>query len=444
MIKLLFLLFTIILAALASVWFVENDGSIILEWMGYRIQTSVAFAALATVMLVVLLAMSLQLLLWLKSYPKRYQKELKEKRRDKGLTALTEGFAAVAAGDPKQARKLTKKAEHNLGAIPLTRLLNAQTAQLDGNNEEARIHYTAMLENKQTEMIAVKGLLLQSRQEGDLNKAIFLADKALKVKPDANWAISILCDLYKRTKQWSLAKEMLQNAVKKKIITSESAKRELALITIVEAEELSKSGYNSEAVILAKQAFKSLPDFPPVIVGYAEILEREGKQRTAIKLLENGWKLHPHPDIATLYIQFFAEEGNDKRFVRAEKLFKLKPEHVESHLLVARMAMQADHHEKARDYLKSALKIAETYSVCRLMADLERQLGSAHEVVNGWENRAESAYSYPSWQCKNCGHQDQHWHVNCRHCDSFDSMRWSADVPSDEITASSNDRMLLA
>ncbi len=53
MTKLFIFLFTLTLAAIGAMWFIENDGSIVIEWLGYRVQTSVAFTILASVVILV-------------------------------------------------------------------------------------------------------------------------------------------------------------------------------------------------------------------------------------------------------------------------------------------------------------------------------------------------------------------------------------------------------
>lgn len=442
MTRLFLLLLMLTLFSCVAMWFVENDGSIVIRWMNYHIQTSVSVASLVCVVFVVLCAMVLQFFIWLKNYPNKYKKELKEKRRDQGLTALTEGFAAVAAGDAKQAKRLTKKATHNLGPIPLTKLLCAQTAQLEGDKEEARIHYTAMLENKETEMIAIKGLLIQARQEGDLSKAIFLAEKALNTRPDAQWAISILIDLYKRTRQWDKAEKIIEKALKKKCIDAGESKRALALISMAKAIEIRNTGQNALALKLVYKAHRLLPDSVPIITTYTDILIGVGQQRKAIKVLEAGWRLNPHPDIALHYMKIFSADTSEKRLQRAEKLHNLQPNHVEGHLVVARTAMAAQNFSKARNHLKMALAIAETSTVCRLMAELERQENAGHDVITNWENRSEAALTDPMWHCKNCGYIDRHWHINCHHCEAFDSLCWKETAANENIVHTNNTGLL--
>lgn len=424
MTRLLIFLVIITFASIGAMWFIENDGSIVITWLGYRIQTSVAFSLLATIILCVAFTIVIQVLIWVVTAPKRFRKELTEKKRDKGLTALTSGFAAIAAGDTKNAKKLTKKARYCLGPIPLTKLLAAQTAQLEGNEQIATEHYTAMLENKETELVAIKGLLIQARKDGDLKKAEFLAEKALKILPDANWAVSILMDLYKLGKSWEKAEQITQLAYKKKIITSNEVNRTLSIINLAKSIECKNQEDNKNALKLAQKSNQLLPNFAPITEHLALLYIEQNETKKALKLIEQQWKTSPHPRLASIYIKTFSNEKNEKRVARIEKLCNLNPEHIESHILMARIDIETHQYGKARNHLKKALSENENSTICSLMAEIERNDKSDPDTVMKWEKRVTTAPPPPRWTCNICGYTAIFWSPNCPGCQSFDSLKW--------------------
>jgi HemY protein len=410
-------------------WFVENDGSIVMYWLGYRIQTSMAFASLFALVAVVVTAMLLQFLFWLKESPKKYRQNILDKRKERGLKALTEGFAAIAAGDAKQAQSLTKRALHCLGEIPITRLLSAQTAQLEGNDELAKAHYTSMLENKETKMIAIKGLLIQARKEGDLEKAIFLAEKALEINSKAHWAASILMDLYKNKKDWVNAERIVQYAVKHSLISQESAKRMLAIIALGKSHVFTlNQPIPDDALKYIDQAQKHLPHFPPVVVAKAFLLNQQNDTKKALRAIENAWKKQPHDDYVKTLLVLTENMPLEKQLSYTEKLLKTHPEHFASHLAVAQVAIKAGNLSKARNHLKIALSQHETVSVCNMMAELERQDQANIEVIQQWQDRAANAEPDYHWVCESCGAQNQSWNTHCGHCDAFDRLVWANNI----------------
>lgn len=424
MTRIFIFLFTLTLASIAAMWFIENDGSITLEWLGYRVQTSVAFAVLASIVVIIICTTLLQMLLWIKGAPRKYRKAMSERKREQGLTALTNGFAAIAAGDIRQAKKLTKQATNCLGNISLTKLLAAQTAQLEGNRELAKVHYTSMLENKDTEIIAIKGLLIQARQDGDFSKAVFLAEKAIALRPDADWAVLILIEMYKITKRWTEVEQVLQRALKLKIIGKDEYQRSMSLVYMARSKAMAAHGDNREAVKLAAKSYKLLPDFVPVITGYADILLQDGNKRKAAKILEAGWKHAPHSDIAESYMAVYGDENAAKKLNKAERLLALQPSNPHGHLIVAKTAMLADEYGKARNHLKIALGSIETRSICALMAEVEKQEGSSPDVIQQWKQRLETSADDHSWTCEKCNNSHAKWSVNCNNCDAFDSLVW--------------------
>jgi HemY protein len=424
MTRLFIFLFAVTLASMAAMWFIENDGSIIVEWLGYRIQTSVAFSILAAIIILIICTTLLQLILWLKNFPKNCRKAISERKRDQGLTALTEGFAAIAAGDIKQAKRLTKQAANYLGHIPLTKLLSAQTAQLEGNTDLAKVHYTAMLENKETEIIAIKGLLLQAKKDGDFNKAMFLAEKAVSIQPDAVWAISILLDLYKITGKWANAEQTIKKAAKLGVISAYDSKRSLALISRARSNKLLKAGDISGALSSAKNSYKLLPDFPPVATNYAKILLKNNSKRKAVKVLEKCWKEEPHPKIASLYMEIFGDETNTKFIKHTEKLVSMQPNNIYGHIEIAKAAMASDDFDTAREHLKTALSITETSSICQLMAEVEKRDGGSPDLIRQWLQRVQTARPDPAWVCVECSHITNVWSIGCKECQAFDSLEW--------------------
>lgn len=426
--KALFFLLFLTIFSLASLWFVENDGSIVIDWMGYRIQTSVAFSILFLIITIVTCTLFLQIILWIKSGPGRFRKARKERRFSKGLIALTQGFAAIAAGDTAQARSLTKRATNNLDNMPIIKLLAAQTAQLEGNREMAKEHYSAMLEdknkNKETEIIAIKGLLLEARQDNDLGKALFLAEKAYKLKPDADWVILVLLDLYRRMNKWKEAEEITKRAVKYKLISKEEAQRVSALTAFAIYEDNLKRGSSEDSEDLIKKAYKSASDVVPIIIAYAKMLSSKDKTRKEVKLLEGHWRKTPHRDIAAAYMEIYADSSDEVRLQMAGRLLELQPLHPEAHFIYASMALEAGQTGLARQHLKTALSHGETKALCMLMAELESIDGASHEVVHYWRERGILANDFALWQCNKCNNKSDSWHVLCKNCGSFDSIYW--------------------
>ncbi len=426
MIRLLLFIALLIAASIATAWFIENDGSIVVEWMGYRIQTSVGFAALTGVIILAICTLVLESILWVRSLPERYQRKRREKQRERGISALTEGFAAIAAGDAKNARRLSSKAESCLGSLPVTRLLSAQTSQLEGNKEQAKQQYSVMLEHKETEIIAIKGLLLQAREDGDIKKAIFLAEKAANLAKNADWPIAILLDLYKHSAQWDKLESTIDKALSKKVISRSDALKMLAVCVLAQASVKEQSGETERALGMALSALKILPDFVPALVQIARLNLLENHPKQAIKLIEKHWARVHHPSLLALYLEAMEGESHEKSLQKAEKLIEKTIPSPENYTTLARFAIRTGQLAKANHFLEQSLSLHETQEAALLQAELLRREGADSDKVMDAENRALNAESGAAWHCHSCGHTTKAWDATCPHCHAFGSLEWGS------------------
>src|SRR3712207_5760396 len=175
------------IAAFAAVWLADRPGDVLITWGRYRVETSVAVAAILTVGLGVALALLWAAVRFVLRLPNRMSFASRARRRAKGYSAVSRGMIAVGAGDPVAARRYAREAERHLGREPLTLLLKAQAAQVSGDRNAAEAAFRRMLENHETRVLGLRGLFVEARRRGD-NAAKDYAVEAARLAPSVTWA----------------------------------------------------------------------------------------------------------------------------------------------------------------------------------------------------------------------------------------------------------------
>lgn len=412
-----------ILIAIA-VWLADRPGNVEIQWGDYLITTSVAVLVLVIAILAVVVAILYRGWIWLKKGPGRWRKSLHQNRREKGYESLTRGLVALAAGDSSEARRYARRADDMLDRPPLTLLLSAQAAQLDGDDKAATETFEAMLERPETEFLGLRGLMVEALRRGDYEAAREYARRAHQLRPDAAWAAEALFELETRDGDWQAAQRTLESAVDRRALGKPVSKRRRAVVLVERAREALKDLKRAEAIKLAREAHAEAPELVPAAVLLADLLVDEQKFRAAAKSIEQTWVVNPHPDLAKAYRRVARDEDAIATYRRMEKLLKAAPNSIESHVATARAALDAGLTGEARRHLEDAAKIEMSHRVAQLYVALEEKEGNG-EAAQEWLRKAADADVDKGWQCERCGHVADAWAPVCPHCGTFDSLAWT-------------------
>lgn len=413
----------------AAIFIADQPGKVALTWQGWEIDTSVAVMAFATVIVALVVAVLFNLLRLVLRGPRAWAQGRRERRRRNGYRALTQGMVAVAAGDAEEAQKLARKADSLLAEPPLTLLLSAQAAQLNGDESAATRYFTAMLERAETEFLGLRGLLMQALRGGDEATALRLAERAKALRPKTPWVLSHLLELQARAARWQPAEATLLEAARRKVLPQAESRHRHAVLLHEHASEADAQGRASDAMRLETKAHALEPGFAPVAVRYARTLAVRGQTRRARRALEAAWRMAPHPTIAEAYGTLFADETPLQRLKQFERLAALNPLHVESRLALAQASLEAQLWGEARRHLATAqgdeIEANAPPRICRLMAEIEESEHGDHAAARMWLARAATAAAPdPAWVCDACGAESADWASLCASCRNFATLAW--------------------
>ncbi|HSV28243.1 MAG TPA: heme biosynthesis HemY N-terminal domain-containing protein, partial [Candidatus Omnitrophota bacterium] len=200
------------LLVFASVWLADRPGEVTIHWQGWRLDTSVPVLLLIILATVALLDIVGRMVRGVVTAPGRFFRARHDKRKREGYVALSDGLAAIAAGDSRQARKLAKKADKLLEDRSLTGLLTAQAAELSGDDLEARKRFDDMVARPETAFLGLKGLLTLALKQGDREAALDYARRAWALRPGSDELAETLFDLQARAGHWAEADATLLEA----------------------------------------------------------------------------------------------------------------------------------------------------------------------------------------------------------------------------------------
>ena len=339
MIRLLIFLAALALAALGLTWLANNPGVVDLTWRGEEYEVSLMFALGAVLALAVALAIVWGVLRFVFRVPSLVSIGAQARRREKGFQALSRGMIAVGAGDARAAAKHATDASRLIGREPMTKLLQAQSAQLAGDTAGAVAAYNAMLDHHETHGLGLRGLHVEARRAGDHAAALQYAMRA-NARAPAAWAGQAVLDDRTRRGDWAGALATVDSNAAARLIDKPTANRWRAVIKTAMAEAAMERDPKA-ALALAQEACRLAPTLVPAAAICGRLSAQAGDYRRATRILEAAYAQTPHPDLAAAYLRVRHGDSSADRLARARALARVAPNDPESLLTVGRAALEA-------------------------------------------------------------------------------------------------------
>jgi HemY protein len=436
MLRLVLFLVAVAALAIGVSWLADRPGSLVINWQGYEIETSVfrAIVLLATLVGLSILLWSLARQLW--QSPAALGAYFNRRRQTRGLEALSSGMIAVGAGDRSLAMRHAIQARRSLPNEPLTHLLRAQAAQLGGDRVTSRRIFEAMLGSPDTELLGLRGLFLEAAREDEHEAARQFAERAVGLNPKLGWPVEALFDIQCKEGDWAGALDTLAVARRHQHVDKSIADRRRAVLVTARAQA-SEDADPLRAMQLALLAHNLAPDLVPAAAIGGRLLAARGHTARAAKVLERTWKRSPHPELATAYAHARIGDSPRDRLERVKRIALLNPHSIESPIAVATAAVEARDWSTARKALEPLLEGRLTARVCMLMARVEgEELGDAGRVRE-WLARAVHAPRDPAWTAD--GVISDRWAPISPVTGALDAFQWR--VPVEALEQSSAARL---
>jgi HemY protein len=395
MIRVILFLALVGIAALGVAWIADRPGDVAVTWLGFRIETSVTVAAVALAVTVAVAVAIWSLLRTVLRTPDYIAMFLSRRRGERGYRAISRGLVAIGAGDTRAASRAATEARRLVSGEPLALLLDAQCAQLGGDQTAAEQAFRAMAERADTKLLGLRGLFIEAQRRHDAAAALSYAEAAVNAAPALGWANKAILEFHCTTRDWAGALTALERSRRHALVDKADYQRKRAVLLTAQALAAEETDRDA-ARALAQDALRLAPTLVPAAELAGRLLGEAGELRRAIRVIEKAWEANPHPDLADTYAHLRPGDSARERLARVQTLAQKAPGHIESALAVAQAALDAQEFATAREALKPLLPHP-TQRVAVTMAEIEQKQSGDEGRAREWMSRALRAPRDPAW-----------------------------------------------
>ena len=448
LLKIILFMALVTVAAFGVIYVMDQDGGLTLAVAGreypfepIEVLVVLVIAMIAFLLLLKLAGLLIALLRFLSGDETALSRFFDRNRERRGFNALAEAMMLNASGDGKGALARAKKADKLLDRPELTRLVTAQAAEEAGDHQQAEEQFKAMLSDGRTRFVGIHGLMRQRLAKGETETALKLAERAYAIRPRHEGLLSTLFTLQTEQAKWDGARRTLAAQVKASALPRDVANRRDAMLTLASAQEGIAADDTGPAGDAALEAHRLTPGHVPASVTAARVHLHRGSPRAAQRTLVKTWKIAPHPDLAAAFAALMPDETATTRRKRFEAILKIHPDHAETKMLRAELAIADEDFPAARRAMGDLATTTPTTRALAIMAAVERGEGADDKVVRGWLAKALTAPQGPQWVCTNCRTTHAEWHATCSNCDAFDTIDW-LELPQSAVSRTDSAAML--
>jgi HemY protein len=416
----------------AALWLAEQHEEFELSVGHWHAQMPATVAVLGVIVMLALSAGIALLVRWLLSHPRAFKEWRRDRRRQLGDEALERALIALSAGRHGQAVRDAERAGRLLGNPTIALWLTAQAAQASGDDAKAEAALRRLTLKPSAALIGLRGLAAREAEAGRTDAARELLAKATATDPGAVALKAVEAELAVRAHDWRAALAHARGVPQD--AKARTRRAELALaVAETETSEDAK-------LALLKEAFEADPAFAPGIAAYARALEAASWRRRSRNVMREGWRANPHPAIAAVALTHVGSDTPESVLGRAHALAADRPEHLESRVMVARAALDAEKWKDARLQLDAAVADGSADRRIHLLrAELaERQGGNdetAREAARAAYREAGEAPGEPAWRCSSCATVHKEWTPVCDACGATLSLGWSVTPRAASVAA---------
>ncbi len=375
MFKLIMGLLLLIILALGAVLLVKEDpGFVMVKYADLTIETTLAFAIVAVIAMVVVIHFSWKFLRSIWRLPRSVKRQTENRRFEKSRRLLNQGLIDLAEGRFELAENnLIKLVDYS--ETPLIHyLVAARAAQLQGKYDERDRYLKAAHEAQPRAEIAIgvtqAELQLAHRQT---EQSLATLTHLRSIAPRHDYIAMLLARAYYELEDWQALVDLLPEVRKKKLIAEPRLKQMEAGAYKGMLDKAAKKA-NAEAL---EKCWNKIPRAqqaePELLLHYLDLINNNGLKinsagNLAVKSLDSKWDNR----LIDAYGKLKLDDVN-AQLKQAEKWLN-DYSHNECLLLaLGRICMRAQLWGKAQGYLEASIGIKPKPESCLALAELFQQ-----------------------------------------------------------------------
>jgi HemY protein len=373
--KLLLVLLFLALVGLGAVLLVRDDpGFVLLRYRDYSVETTLAFALVALIVIVVAFYYCVRLLRGVWRLPRSMRRLSQGRRFSKARNQLNQGLIDLAEGRFEQAENHLVRLVDSSDSPLVHYLAAARAAQLQGKHDARDAYLKAAHEARPDAELAI------GVTQVELQLAHHQTEQALAtlmhlhgIAPRHNYVTILLARAYYELQDWQALVEILPDMRRKKLV-KEAKLVEMEVAGYCGILELATSSQSSFDNAWNKIP-KALQADARMIHLYLDLMAEQGWQSSkaeqlVLKSLDKQWD----DGLIEVYGRFQAKDAN-AQLARVEKWLDEFGHNENLLLALGRIAMRARLWGKAQGYLEASIGAKATPAACLALAELfEQQL----------------------------------------------------------------------
>lgn len=372
----------VLLGVAAAVFFYEQRGLILIAFGEWRIQTSLAVAVIALIVIVWLALAIISLVAGSVSLPRRLARRWSMRRDARQYAALADGFGRLAEQRWRAAEIQLKRVDGDGVIRAIARLAAACSASFQ-NRTDARDQYLA--DARFTQCLSELAVELTATEfavrAGEFDVARDRLARLNVIAPHHPRVLTLYAEELARAGEYGDLRRLLPDVEKH---AGMEERRWLELARVAWLSTLAEHSDHAESLISNWSRIPGrLKNDPVMIETYVGWLHAAGVDQEVEKIirsqLNNGWS----PSLARFYGQL-AGTNAEQRLRQVEQWLRLHGEKPELLLLAGRLCLRAQLWGRARHYFEQSQAQSPR-------ADVLLELGSLYEQL-GEPDSARAAY----------------------------------------------------